>query len=86
VPSARPATSEAADRPTDSERYATGLAAYVKSIEGPGRPLSQRDLAAIMGMKNRVLAAQVIADVQASMAIKGQETGSEINNAVHSTT
>lgn len=70
---------------SNSERYAKGLAAYVKSIEGPGRPLSQRDLASIMGMKNRVLAAQVIADVQASLKIKGQEQGSEINNAVHST-
>jgi len=85
IPAPRPATSEAADRPTDSDRYKIGVDAYVKSLLGPGRPLSQRDLAAIMGMKNRVLAAQVISDVQASEAIKGQEQGSEINNAVYST-
>lgn len=45
-------------------RYATGVETYRKSLEGPGRPLSQRDLAASMGMKNRVLAAQIIKDVK----------------------
>lgn len=86
IPAPRPATSEAADEQTNDQRYKIGVEAYVKSLMGPGRPLSQRDLAAIMGMKNRVLAAQVIADVQKSEIFTGQEQGSEINNAVHSAT
>lgn len=81
---ARPA--EGASVPTEDERYAVGLAAYTKSLEGPGRPLSQRDLAGVMGMKNRVLAAQVIKDVTESRqrTIKGQEQGREIDDAVPS--
>jgi len=45
-------------------RYAKGVEIYRKSLEGPGRPLSQRDLADALGMKNRVLAAQIIKDVK----------------------
>ncbi len=45
-------------------RYSKGVEIYGKSLEGPGRPLSQRDLAAALGMKNRVLAAQIIKDVK----------------------
>lgn len=45
-------------------RYGKGVEIYRKSLEGPGRPLSQRDLAAALGMKNRVLAAQIIKDVK----------------------
>jgi hypothetical protein len=45
-------------------RYVRGVKIYRKSLEGPGRPLSQRDLANALGMKNRVLAAQIIKDVK----------------------
>lgn len=48
------------------ERYATGLAAYHESVVRPGRPLSQRDLAAVMGLKNRDLATQIIRDYKAA--------------------
>lgn len=45
-------------------RYSKGVEIYRKSLEGPGRPLSQRDLAAAINMKNRVLAALIIKDVK----------------------
>lgn len=67
----------ATDVSTD-DRYKVGIEAYVKSLEGPGRPLSQRDLAGVMGMKNRDLARQVIKDVE--------EGKHAINNAVPQTT
>lgn len=66
-------TSKKAQKPSESRtngdlrqdaRYAKGVEIYRKSLEGPGRPLSQRDLADALGMKNRVLAAQIIKDVK----------------------
>ena len=66
-------TSKKAQKPSESRtngdlrqdaRYAKGVGIYRKSLEGPGRPLSQRDLADALGMKNRILAAQIIKDVK----------------------
>jgi len=48
------------------ERYAVGLAAYHESVVRPGRPLSQRDLAAAMGLKNRDLAIRIIREYKAA--------------------
>lgn len=44
-------------------KYAEGVKLFTESKQGPGRPLSQRDLAKRLGMKNRVLAAKIIKDV-----------------------
>jgi hypothetical protein len=44
-------------------KYAEGRKLYEESKQGPGRALSQRDLAKRLGMKNRVLAAKIIKDV-----------------------
>ncbi len=52
---------------TRDERYAKGLHAYHVSKQGPGRPLSQRDLAKVMGMKNRELAIQIQKDYAAAV-------------------
>jgi len=66
------------------ERYLKGVELYVKSLEGPGRPLSQRDLSAAIGLKNRELARKIISDVQSS---RDKEVKSrEINDAVPSET
>lgn len=64
------------------ERYLRGVEIYTKSLEGPGRPLSQRDLSAAIGLKNRELARKIISDVKASR----KESRREINNAVPSET
>lgn len=61
------------------ERYQRGVQIYRKSLEGPGRPLSQRDLSTEIYGKtgaNRSLAIQIINDVQ-----NGRVIG-EVNNAV----
>lgn len=59
VPGPRPESKT--ELPRD-DRYAVGLHAYHVSKQGPGRPLSQRDLAAVMGLKNRELAIQIMRD------------------------
>lgn len=64
VPAPRPVRAPKAAKaelPRD-ERYAKGLHAYHVSKQGPGRPLSQRDLAAVMGLRNRELAIQIMKD------------------------
>lgn len=55
--------------------YARGADIYRLSKAGPGRPLSQRDLAAKLGMKNRKLATKIIQDVNSAT----------INNSVSAT-
>lgn len=55
------------------ERYLKGVEAYTKSLEGPGRPLSQRDLSAVIGLKNRELARKIISDVKASREVPRRE-------------
>ncbi len=62
----------------NGERYAKGVEIYRKSLEGPGRPLSQRDLADAIGLKNRELARRIISDV------RNGSVPSEVNNAVPS--
>jgi hypothetical protein len=67
-PAPRPAPRPAAEREINpsakdlstDEKYRVGLRAYHESVIRPGRPLSQRDLAAVMGMKNRELAIKII--------------------------
>ena len=48
---------------TQHPKYADGVRIYRQSLEGPGRPLSQRDLAGLLDMKNRELATKIIKDV-----------------------
>ncbi len=45
-------------------KYAEGRKLYESSLQGPGKALSQRDLAKRLGMANRVLAGKIIKDVQ----------------------
>jgi len=60
-PKSRPVNSGARDLSTN-ERYRIGLEAYHRAVVVTGRKLSQRDLAAAMGMKNRDLAKKVQKD------------------------
>lgn len=48
-------------------KYADGVDLYRKSLEGPGRPFSQRLLAKELKMANRELARKIINDVQETM-------------------
>jgi len=59
---------------TQHPKYTEGVALYRQSMQGPGRPMSQRDLAKALDMANRVLAAQIIKDVNG-------EIGSRENHA-----
>lgn len=45
-------------------KYAEGRKLYESSLQGPGKALSQRDLAKRLGMANRVLAGKIIKDVK----------------------
>lgn len=45
-------------------KWNEGVNLYRESLQGPGRPLSQRDLASALGMKNRTLAAAIISHVK----------------------
>lgn len=45
-------------------KYAEGRDLYIESLQGPGRPLSQRGLAKALKMANRDLARKIIADVK----------------------
>lgn len=49
--------------PTSNPKWAAGVAAYRKSVDDRN-PMSQRELADYLGMKNRTLAAQIIAHVR----------------------
>src|SRR5690606_19629641 len=60
-PKSRPVNTNARDLSTN-ERYRIGLEAYHRAVVVTGRKLSQRDLAAAMGMKNRDLAKKVQKD------------------------
>jgi len=60
-PKSRPVNAGARDLSTN-ERYRVGLEAYHRAVVVTGRKLSQRDLAAAMGMKNRDLAKKVQKD------------------------
>jgi len=60
-PKSRPVNAGARDLSTN-ERYRIGLEAYHRAVVVTGRKLSQRDLAAAMGMKNRDLAKKVQKD------------------------
>jgi outer membrane biosynthesis protein TonB len=60
-PKPRPVNAGARDLSTN-ERYRVGLEAYHRAVVVTGRKLSQRDLAAAMGMKNRDLAKKVQKD------------------------
>lgn len=61
----------------DHPLYPKGVEIFQLSKAGPGRPLSQRDLAHQLGMKNRALATKIIKDVN---------TGDvKINNSVPAT-
>lgn len=64
-------TRTVANSAEDEERYRRGVQLYRKSLEGPGRPLSQRILARELGLKNRVLAAEIINDVK-NGTVKGE--------------
>lgn len=45
-------------------KWNEGVTLYRESVQGPGRPMSQRDLAAALGMRNRTLAAAIIQHVK----------------------
>lgn len=60
-PKPRPVNAGARDLST-KEKYRIGLEAYHRAVVATGRKLSQRDLAAAMGMKNRDLAKKVQKD------------------------
>jgi hypothetical protein len=60
-PKSRPVNAGARDLST-KEKYRIGLEAYHRAVVVTGRRLSQRDLAAAMGMKNRDLAKKVQKD------------------------
>lgn len=60
-PKPRPVNAGARDLNT-KEKYRVGLEAYHRAVVVTGRKLSQRDLAAAMGMKNRDLAKKVQKD------------------------
>src|SRR5690606_21969387 len=60
-PKSRPVNAGARDLST-KEKYRIGLEAYHRAVVVTGRKLSQRDLAAAMGMKNRDLAKKVQKD------------------------
>lgn len=60
-PKSRPVNAGARDLGT-KEKYRIGLEAYHRAVVATGRKLSQRDLAAAMGMKNRDLAKKVQKD------------------------
>lgn len=60
-PKSRPVNAGARDLST-KEKYRIGLEAYHRAVVATGRKLSQRDLAAAMGMKNRDLAKKVQKD------------------------
>jgi len=60
-PKPRPVNAGARDLST-KEKYRIGLEAYHRAVVVTGRKLSQRDLAAAMGMKNRDLAKKVQKD------------------------
>jgi len=60
-PKSRPVNASARDLST-KEKYRIGLEAYHRAVVVTGRKLSQRDLAAAMGMKNRDLAKKVQKD------------------------
>lgn len=60
-PKPRPVNAGARDLSTN-EKYRVGLEAYHRAVVATGRKLSQRDLAAAMGMKNRDLAKKVQKD------------------------
>lgn len=49
--------------PTSNPKWDTGVAAYKRSV-ADGSPMSQRELADYMGLKNRTLAAQIIKHVR----------------------
>lgn len=48
-------------------KYAEGVEIYKLSLKGPGRPMSQRDLAKALNMANRQLASKIIGDVKSEI-------------------
>lgn len=60
-PKPRPVNTGARNLST-KEKYRVGLEAYHRAVVATGRKLSQRDLAAAMGMKNRDLAKKIQKD------------------------
>lgn len=53
---------------TKHPKYLEGVNAYRDSLKGPGKAMSQRDLATFLRQKNRVLAAAIIKDVKNGVA------------------
>lgn len=53
---------------TKHPKYLEGVNAYRDSLKGPGKAMSQRDLATYLRQKNRVLAAAIIKDVKNGVA------------------
>ena len=53
---------------TKHPKYLEGVNAYRDSLKGPGKAMSQRDLATFLRQKNRVLAAAIIKDVKTGVA------------------
>lgn len=82
VPAPRKRMEPVSDWATTDERYLKGVDLYTKSLEGPGRPLSQRDLSTAIGLKNRELARKIISDVKASKEVSTRE----VNHALPSET
>lgn len=61
-------------------KWDEGVKIYRESLQGPGKPLSQRDLAAALDMRNRTLAANIIKHVKGEIesgSVNGVPTATE---------
>lgn len=64
----------------DHPKWDEGVKLYRESLQGPGKAMSQRDLAAALGMRNRTLAAAII------IKVKEENDNGGTDNSVSSST